>query len=39
VDDRLKVLVPDVMRTQNPSGTATYSSFRRFSVTTASVIK
>jgi hypothetical protein len=39
VDDRLQVLVPDVMRTQNPSGMATYGSFRRFTVLTDSVIQ
>ena len=39
IDDRLQVLVPDVMRTQNPSGVATYGSFRRFTVQTDSVIQ
>jgi len=39
VDDRLQVLVPDVMRTQNPSGVATYGGFRRFKVETDSVIQ
>jgi hypothetical protein len=32
LDERLQIMVPEVMRTQNPSGVATYSNFRRFNV-------
>jgi hypothetical protein len=38
LDDRLGVLVPNVMRTQRPDGTATYSNFRRFVVQTQEAI-
>ena len=34
VDDRLQIMVPEVMRTRNPAGVATYSNFRRFNVQT-----
>jgi hypothetical protein len=34
VDDRLQIMVPQTMRTQNPAGVATYSNFRRFTVET-----
>jgi VWFA-related protein len=30
LDERLQVMVPTEMRTQNPDGVATYSNFRRF---------
>ena len=32
LDDRLQVMVPVEMRTQNPDGVATYRNFRRFDV-------
>jgi VWFA-related protein len=38
LDERLQIMVPATMRTQNPSGAATYSNFRRFNVQTDSVI-
>jgi hypothetical protein len=31
-------MVPESMRTQNPSGAATYSNFRQFNVQTESAI-
>jgi hypothetical protein len=34
VDDRLQIMVPEQMRTENPAGIAAYSNFRRFSVQT-----
>jgi hypothetical protein len=34
LDERLQVMVPVEMRTQNPDGLATYSNFRRFEVAT-----
>jgi hypothetical protein len=34
LDERLQIMVPETMRTQNPDGLATYSNFRRFSVQT-----
>jgi VWFA-related protein len=34
LDERLQIMVPEVMRTQNPAGIATYSGFRRFNVQT-----
>jgi VWFA-related protein len=36
VDPRLQIMVPVSMRSENPSGTATYSNFRRFTVQTDS---
>lgn len=38
VDDRLQILVPELMRTRNPDGVATYSNFRRFNVQTDTTI-
>jgi hypothetical protein len=38
LDDRLQIMVPDEMRTENPSGVATYSNFRRFNVDTQFVV-
>jgi hypothetical protein len=34
LDDRLQIMIPEVMRTRNPAGVATYSDFRRFNVQT-----
>jgi VWFA-related protein len=34
VDDRLQIMVPELMRTRNPAGVATYGNFRRFNVQT-----
>src|SRR5688572_5931391 len=34
LDQRLQIMVPELMRTQDPAGVATYSNFRRFSVAT-----
>jgi hypothetical protein len=39
LDARLQIMVPQLMRTQNPTGVATYSNFRRFSVATATEVK
>ena len=38
LDERLQITVPELMRTQNPAGVATYSNFRRFNVHTESAI-
>ena len=38
LDDRLQIMVPEQMRTENPSGIATYSNFRRFSVQTDTAV-
>jgi VWFA-related protein len=38
LDERLQVMVPVEMRTQNPDGLATYSNFRRFDVSTDAAI-
>ena len=38
LDDRLQIMVPDTMRTENPSGVATYSDFERFAVETGFVV-
>jgi hypothetical protein len=38
VDDRLQIMVPEQMRTQNPAGVATYSNFRRFNVQTETLV-
>ena len=38
LDDRLQVMVPNEMRTQNPDGLAIYSNFRRFEVATDTAI-
>ena len=38
LDERLQVTVPVEMRTQNPDGVAIYSNFRRFDVSTDTVI-
>jgi hypothetical protein len=38
LDDKLQIMVPDEMRTENPSGVATYSNFRRFTVETQFVV-
>jgi hypothetical protein len=34
VDEGLQIMVPDTMRTENPSGVATYSNFKRTAVNT-----
>jgi hypothetical protein len=38
LDDRLQVMVPETMRTENPSAVVTYTNFRRFNVETESSI-
>jgi VWFA-related protein len=38
LDDRLQIMVPDEMRTENPSGVAIYSNYRRFAVDTLFVL-
>jgi hypothetical protein len=38
LDQRLQIMVPAQMRTQNPNGVATYSNFRRFSVRTETAV-
>jgi len=38
LDERLQVTVPVEMRTQNPDGLAIYSNFRRFDVSTDTII-
>jgi hypothetical protein len=38
LEDRLQIMVPDTMRTENPSGTATYSNFERASIETQFVV-
>jgi VWFA-related protein len=38
LEDRLQIMVPDTMRTENPSGTATYSNFERSTVDTQFVV-
>jgi VWFA-related protein len=38
LDDRLQIMVPEQMRTQNPAGVATYNNFRRFSVQTDAAV-
>jgi hypothetical protein len=38
LDDRLQIMVPEQMRTQNPAGVATYTNFRRFSVQTETAV-
>jgi hypothetical protein len=39
LDERLQVMVPVEMRTENPDGHATYSNFRRFEVATNSDVQ
>ena len=39
LDNRLQVMVPVEMRTENPEGRATYSNFRRFEVATDSAVQ
>jgi hypothetical protein len=39
LDDRLQVMVPVDMRTENPDGHATYSNFRRFEVATDAAVE
>jgi hypothetical protein len=39
LDDRLQIMVPSEMRTENPTGTASYSNFRRFAVQTDSAVE
>ena len=34
LDRKLQIVVPQQMRTENPTGVATYSNFRRFRVDT-----
>ena len=34
LDPALQIMVPEIMRTENPRGVATYSNFRRFRVGT-----
>jgi hypothetical protein len=38
LDDRLQIMVPDTMRTENPSGVATYSNFGQAAVRTQFVV-
>jgi hypothetical protein len=38
LEDRLQIMVPDTIRTENPSGTATYSNFERSTVETQLVL-
>jgi hypothetical protein len=38
LDDRLQIMVPSQMRTENPSGVATYRNFRRFRVQTDTAV-
>ena len=38
IDPRLQIVVPQQMRTENPTGVATYSNFRRFRVDTDTAI-
>ena len=38
LDDRLQIMVPEQMRTENPAGIATYSNFRRFNVQTDTAV-
>jgi len=38
LDPRLQIVVPQQMRTENPTGVATYSNFRRFRVDTDTAI-
>jgi VWFA-related protein len=38
LEDRLQIMVPDTMRTENPSGSATYSNFERSTVETQFVL-
>ena len=38
LDQRLQIMVPELMRTENPDGVATYSNFRRFGVQTETAI-
>jgi hypothetical protein len=38
LDERLQVMVPVEMKTENPDGRAIYSHFRRFEVATDAVI-
>jgi hypothetical protein len=38
LDDRLQIMVPEQMRTENPAGIATYSNFRRFNVQTDAAV-
>jgi hypothetical protein len=37
LDPTLQIMVPELMRTENPRGVATYSNFRRFTVGTETV--
>jgi VWFA-related protein len=39
IDERLQIMVPQLMRTQNPAGIATYGRFRRFTVATNTDIR
>ena len=39
LDRRLQIMVPEEMRTKNPTGVATYSNFRRFTVQTDTAIR
>jgi VWFA-related protein len=34
LDERLQIMVPELMRSENPAGVATYGNFRRFTVQT-----
>ena len=38
LDDRLQIVVPDTMRTENPDGAAIYTNFRRFNVATDAAV-
>ena len=38
LDERLQIMVPELMRTQNPAGVATYRHYRRFAVSTESEV-
>jgi hypothetical protein len=39
LDQRLQIMVPEQMRTQNPNGVAAYSHFRRFNVATETAVE
>jgi len=39
LDERLQVMVPVEMKTENPDGHAVYSNFRRFEVATDSIVQ
>jgi hypothetical protein len=39
LEDRLQIMVPDTMRTENPSGTAAYSNFERSTVDTQFAVR